>query len=171
VGRKTRKDNQDRLTNKLYIDGRRFIALEKLIIRRLGKQDLTDISKILKALTEKRGTIDYQRAVEEEVKNRDRVSFVAELDSKVVGFLITYILYGGFGLEKSAWIGLFGVDPKYMGQGIGKRMAQEVFKEFKKMDVGNIYSSVEWDSTDLLSFFKSLGFERSNFINLEKALD
>jgi len=171
VGRKTRKDNQDRLTNKLYIDGRRFIALEKLIIRRLGKQDLTDISKILKALTEKRGTIDYQRAVEEEVKNRDRVSFVAELDSKVVGFLITYILYGGFGLEKSAWIGLFGVDPKYMGQGIGKRMAQEVFKEFKKMDVQNIYSSVKWDSTDLLSFFKSLGFDRSNFINLEKALD
>ena len=171
MGRKTRKDNQDRLTNKLYIDGRRFIALEKLIIRRLGKQDLTDISKILKALTEKRGTIDYQRAVEEEVKNRDRVSFVAELDSKVVGFLITYILYGGFGLEKSAWIGLFGVDPKYMGQGIGKRMAQEVFKEFKKMDVQNIYSSVKWDSTDLLSFFKSLGFDRSNFINLEKTLD
>ena len=171
MGRKTRKDNQDRLTNKLYIDGRRFIALEKLIIRRLGKQDLTDISKILKALTEKRGTIDYQRAVEEEVKNRDRVSFVAELDSKVVGFLITYILYGGFGLEKSAWIGLFGVDPKYMGQGIGKRMAQEVFKEFKKMDIQNIYSSVKWDSTDLLSFFKSLGFDRSNFINLEKTLD
>jgi ribosomal protein S18 acetylase RimI-like enzyme len=171
VGRKTRKDNQDRLTNKLYIDGRRSIALERLIIRRLGKQDLTDISKILKALTEKRGTIDYQRAVEEEVKNRDRVSFVAELDSKVVGFLITYILYGGFGLEKSAWIGLFGVDPKYMGQGIGKRMAQEVFKEFKKMDVQNIYSSVKWDSTDLLSFFKSLGFDRSDFVNLEKTLD
>ncbi|TET52494.1 MAG: GNAT family N-acetyltransferase [Desulfobacteraceae bacterium] len=171
MGRKTRKDNQDRLTNKLYIDGRRFIALEKLIIRRLGKQDLTDISKILKALTEKRGTIDYQRAVEEEVKNRDRVSFVAELDSKVVGFLITYILYGGFGLEKSAWIGLFGVDPKYMGQGIGKRMAQEVFKEFKKMDIQNIYSSVKWDSTDLLSFFKSLGFDRSDFVNLEKTLD
>ena len=145
--------------------------MEKLIIRRLGKQDLTDISKILKAITEKRGTIDYQRAVEEEVKNRDRVSFVAELDSKVVGFLITYILYGGFGLEKSAWIGLFGVDPKYMGQGIGKRMAQEVFKEFKKMDIQNIYSSVKWDSTDLLSFFKTLGFDRSDFVNLEKALD
>ncbi|UCG65427.1 MAG: GNAT family N-acetyltransferase [Deltaproteobacteria bacterium] len=145
--------------------------MEKLIIRRLGKQDLADISKILKAITEKRGIIDYRRAVEEEVKNKNRVSFVAELDSNVVGFLITYILYGGFGLEKSAWIGLFGVDPKYMGQGIGKKMAQEVFKEFKKMDVRNVYSSVKWDSTDLLSFFKSLGFDRSDFVNLEKTLD
>lgn len=145
--------------------------MEKLVIRRLGEQDLTDISKILKAITEKRGIIDYRRAVEEEVKNKNRVSFVAELDSKVVGFLITYILYGGFGLEKSAWIGLFGVDPKYMGQGIGKKMAQEVFKEFKKMDVLNVYSSVKWDSTDLLSFFKFLGFDRSDFVNLEKTLD
>ena len=153
------------------MDGRRFITLEKLVIRRLGEQDLTDISKILKTITEKRGIIDYRRAVEEEVKNKNRVSFVAELDSKVVGFLITYILYGGFGLEKSAWIGLFGVDPKYMGQGIGKKMAQEVFKEFKKMDVLNVYSSVKWDSTDLLSFFKFLGFDRSDFVNLEKTLD
>jgi ribosomal protein S18 acetylase RimI-like enzyme len=171
VGRKARKDNQDRLTNELYINGRRFITLQKLLIRRLGERDLTDISKILKAITEKRGIIDYRRAVEEEVKNKNRVSFVAELDSKVVGFLITYILYGGFGLEKSAWIGLFGVDPKYMGQGIGKKMAQKVFKEFKKMDVRNVYSSVKWDSTDLLSFFKSLGFDRSDFVNLEKTLD
>ncbi|UCE39438.1 MAG: GNAT family N-acetyltransferase, partial [Thermoplasmata archaeon] len=85
--------------------------MERLLIRRLGERDLTDISKILKAITEKRGIIDYRRAVEEEVKNKNRVSFVAELDNKVVGFLITYILYGGFGLEKSAWIGLFGVDP------------------------------------------------------------
>ena len=145
--------------------------MEKLVIRRLGEQDLTDISKILKTITEKRGIIDYRRAVEEEVKNKNRVSFVAELDSKVVGFLITYILYGGFGLEKSAWIGLFGVDPKYMGQGIGKKMAQEVFKELKKMDVLNVYSSVKWDSTDLLSFFKFLGFDRSDFVNLEKTLD
>jgi len=145
--------------------------LEKLLIRRLEPHDVDHITKILKAITKKRGTIDYHRAAEEEAKNEDRVSFVAELDGKVVGFMITYVLYGGFGLEKSAWIGLFGVDPKYMGQGIGKRMAQEVFKEFKKMDVGNIYSSVEWDSTDVLSFFKSLGFDRSNFVNLEKILD
>lgn len=145
--------------------------MEGLHIRRLEARDLNDISKILKEITKKRSIIDYQRAVEEEVKKKDRVSFVAELDGTVVGFLITYILYGGFGLEKSAWIGLFGVDPKYMGRGIGKRMAQEVFKEFEKMDIRNIYSSVKWDSTDLLSFFKSLGFDRSNFINLEKILD
>ncbi len=85
--------------------------------------------------------------------------------------MITYIIYGGFGLEKSAWVGLFGVDPKYMGRGIGKMLAREVFDVFRKIDVKNVFTSVKWDSTDLLSFFKSLGFGRCDFINLEKILD
>jgi len=145
--------------------------VENFLIRRLEPGDADDICRIQKAIAEELGTIDYHRVVKEEAKREDRVSFVAELDGQVVGFLITYILYGGFGLEKSAWIGFFGVDPKYMGQGIGKRMAGEVFDVFRKINIGNIFTSVKWDSTDLLSFFKSLGFDRSNFINLEKILD
>ena len=145
--------------------------MEKLCLRRLEARDVTEISQILKAITEKQGTKDYQRAVEEEVKRDDRVSFVAELNGRVVGFIITYILYGAFGVEKSAWIGLFGVDPKYMGRGVGERMAHQVFDSLKEMGIKNIFSSVGWDSTDLLSFFKSLGFDRSSFINLEKTVD
>ncbi len=143
----------------------------KLLIRRLEERDSEDISRIQAAITKEPGTIDYRKVIEEEVKKDNRVSFVAELDGRVVGFIITYILYGGFGLQKSAWIGLFGVEPKYMGSGIGKRMAKEVFDELTKINIKNIFTSVKWDSVDLLSFFKSLGFDRSNFINLEKILD
>ncbi len=77
--------------------------MQNFIIRRLEARDAGDISRIQKAIAKELGTIDYHRVVEEEAKKEDRVSFVAELDGKVVGFLITYILYGGFGLEKSAW--------------------------------------------------------------------
>jgi hypothetical protein len=33
------------------------------------------------------------------------------------------------------------------------------------------FASVRWDSVDFLSFFKTLDFDRSNFINLRKELD
>jgi predicted N-acetyltransferase YhbS len=145
--------------------------LQNFIIRSLEVRDSEDISRIQEAITKEHSTIDYHRIIEEEVKKDNRVSFVAELDGKVVGFIITYILYGGFGLEKSAWIGLFGVEPKYMGSGIGKRMAREVFDELTKMNIKNIFTSVKWDSVDLLSFFKSLGFDRCEFINLRKVID
>jgi len=145
--------------------------LENFIIRRLKENDADDINRILKSITKDSVSLDYKPIIKEEVKKKDEISFVAELDGKGVGFIVTYILYGGFGLEKSAWIGLFGVDPKYMGSGIGKRMAKEVFDELMKMDIKNIFTSVRWDSVDLLSFFKSLGFDRCEFINLKKIID
>jgi len=145
--------------------------LQNLIIRNLEVRDSDDIFRIQEAITKELSAIDYHKIVQEEVKKDNSVNVVAELDGKVVGFIITYILYGGFGLEKSAWIGLFGVEPKYMGSGIGKRMAREVFDELMKMDIKNIFTSVKWDSVDLLSFFKSLGFDRCEFINLKKVID
>jgi len=145
--------------------------LQNLIIRNLEIRDSDDIFRIQEAITKELSAIDYHKIVKEEVKKDNSVNVVAELDGKVVGFLITYILYGGFGLQKSAWIGLFGVEPKYMGSGIGKRMAKEVFDELTKMNIKNIFTSVKWDSVDLLSFFKSLGFDRCEFINLKKIID
>ena len=145
--------------------------MQNLIIRNLEIGDSEDISRIQESITKELSTIDYYKIIQEEVKKDNSVNVVAELDGKVVGFIITYILYGGFGLEKSAWIGLFGVEPKYMGSGIGKRMAKEVFDELTKMNIKNIFTSVKWDSVDLLSFFKSLGFDRCNFINLKKVID
>ena len=145
--------------------------MQNLIIRNLKIGDSEDISRIQESITKEPSTIDYHKIVQEEVKKDNSVNVVAELDGKVVGFIITYILHGGFGLEKSAWIGLFGVEPKYMGSGIGKRMAKDVFDELKKKNIKNIFTSVKWDSVDLLSFFKSLGFDRCDFINLKKIID
>ena len=85
--------------------------------------------------------------------------------------MISYIVHAGFGLDKSAWIANLGVDPKFMGQGIGERLAEEIFSFYKQKGIRHIMTSVRWDSVDLLSFFKTLGFDRSNFINLRKTLE
>jgi hypothetical protein len=53
---------------------------------------------------------------------------------------------------------------------VGKKLAEEIFRVYLKKGITNIYTSVRWDSVDLLSFFKTLGFDRSNFINLRKEL-
>jgi len=50
-------------------------------------------------------------------------------------------------------------------------LAEEILEAYRKKGINDIYTSVRWDSVDLLSFFKTLGFDRSNFINLRKELD
>jgi N-acetylglutamate synthase-like GNAT family acetyltransferase len=138
------------------------------LIRRMKKTDAEAIGKIDAAIEKRPALLDFKQIVAEEVKRKVDSSYVAEIKGRVVGFMISYITYGNFGADRCAWIARFGVDPKWMGQGIGKKLAEEIFKVYKEMGITEVFTSVRWDATDILSFFKTLGFERSNFINLWK---
>ncbi|MBW1650059.1 MAG: GNAT family N-acetyltransferase [Deltaproteobacteria bacterium] len=144
--------------------------MDSIVIRRLKEEDAKKISAIYASITNETDKKDFEAAIKEQAISRNSLAFVAEIEKQVVGFMICYILTGVFGLKKSAWIADMGVDPKCMGKGIGRKLAENIFEYCKKKEICDIYSSVQWDSTDLLSFFKTLGFGRSNFINLTKKL-
>ncbi len=145
--------------------------MDNLLIRKLKKEDAEEISKIYHAITKTTNVDDFRKIVSQLAQRDEDASIVAEIDGKLVGYLISYTLIGGFGIAKSAWVANLGVNPKHMGQGIGEKMAEEIFKYHKNKKIKFIYTSVKWDSTDLLSFFKTLGFDRSEFINLKKNLE
>ena len=144
--------------------------MENFSIRRLKIDDAYEIGKIYSSITQKPVKTDFKRLIEVHAQKDEDACFVAEFDNKIVGFMISYILTLGFGIEKSAWIATVGVNPKFMGQGIGGKLAEEILKFYKDEGITNVYTSVRWDSPDLLSFFKTLGFDRSDFINLRKIL-
>lgn len=144
--------------------------MDNVEIRRLKKEDAAEISRIYAAITMNPVNEDFKRVVEDHSARDNEACFVAELQGRVIGFMISYILTAGFGEAKSAWIATLGVDPDFMGQGIGASLAAEIFTFYKSEGIENVYTSVRWDSTDLLSFFKILGFDRSNFINLRKII-
>ena len=139
-------------------------------IRSLRMDDAEAIRTIYSKITQKSMQSDFLQIIEKHAMGEEDACFVAELDGQVVGFMISYILTMGFGISKSAWIATLGVDPHHMGQGIGELMAKEVFNFYRSEGIAHVYTSVRWDSTDLLSFFKTLGFNRSSFINLRKSL-
>jgi len=49
-------------------------------------------------------------------------------------------------------------------------MIEKVFEAFRERKIENVYTAVRWDAVDMLSFFKSVGFGRSDFINLIRKL-
>lgn len=144
--------------------------MAKILIRKMRKEDVDEVSRIDAAITKTPSRLNFKPIVADAAKKSPNASLVAEIRGKVVGFMISYITAGNFGTAKIAWIAMFGVDPKYMGQEIGKSLANGIFDYYQEKGVKKIYTSVRWDSTDILSFFKTLGFERSDFINLRKVL-
>ncbi len=144
--------------------------LENLLIREIRPQDAPEITAIQSSITKDSPAIDFSYIIQEQVQKDGEISFSAELDGKIVGYMISYTVFGGFGLQKSAWIATLGVHPKYMGRGIGRRLAEKLLKVYREKGIDHIFTTVRWDSVDLLSFFKTLGFDRSEFIHLTKKL-
>jgi ribosomal protein S18 acetylase RimI-like enzyme len=144
--------------------------VENVLIRRLRVEDVENIGSIQERITKTPVNDEFLGIVREYAQKPDNACFVAEREGRIVGFMISSILSGIFGVERSAWISILGVDPKFMGRDIGKAMAAEIVRFYEERGIRHIYTSVRWDSTDLLSFFKTLGFDRSDFINLRRRI-
>jgi ribosomal protein S18 acetylase RimI-like enzyme len=146
--------------------------MDNVLIRALREDDAKAMNRIYSSIVKNAEKINFKRVIEKQTLSGSGISsFAAEYNGELVGFVISYVVSGGFGIDKGAWIAMIGVDPKYMGKGIGKSLAKEMFVYCKKNGIKSIYTSVRWDSTDLLSFFKALRFDRSSFINLRKILE
>ncbi len=144
---------------------------DRVEIREITLKDAEAIQEIRKAISEDDADVDFVKIIEQQIaEGADKSSLVAFIDDRVVGYMISTTLLAGFGIKKSAWIMAIGVLPESMGQGIGLKLANKICDIYKEKGINHIYSSVRWDSTDVLSFFKKLGFERSEFINLKKKL-
>ena len=142
-----------------------------IVVRKLKSEDTLTIGHIYQSITQASDLIDFQQVVSELADRKTNACFVAEYQGQVVGYMVSYVLSTSFGINKSAWIPMLGVDPEFMGRGVGKKMAKAVLKFYRKQGIQEIHTSVRWYDTDVLSFFRTLGFNRSEFINLQKRLD
>ena len=145
--------------------------MTKITVRPMKENDISKAVEIhRKVLREGLGQgTDYaiEKLFLSSIQKSPKTCLVAEIENKVVGFVIGGIKEWGFGVERSGWIEMVEVDPKFMGKGIGKELGESIIKSFKKGGIKEVYTSVKWDSGDLISFFKSVGFDKSSFINLE----
>ena len=140
-------------------------------IRPITSEDVETVVQIQEAIIQRKVAPDWINLVKLQLDKPEGVGLVAVSGSEVIGFMFGQIKHGDFGLEHSGWIEMFGVNPKAMGQGVGRALAQAAFDWFRQSGILNIYTAVRWDSGDLLAFFKSIGFSLSNFINLKTRLE
>ena len=143
---------------------------KELKTRKIRSEDVPQIIAIQEALIKKKVSRRWVQMVEDHLRKHEEIGFIAYRDGQVVGFIIGEVKGEGFGLEQSGWIEVVGVHPTQMGIGIGQALAERLFDFFRKRRVRDVYTAVRWDAVDMLSFFKSVGFDRSTFINLTKRL-
>jgi len=114
-----------------------------------------------------------------------RPALVAEMNSKVVGFIFGYVSGWEFGVPDTVgWIDTIGIDPGYQDRGIGKALFSKLIENFKRTGkeiqpeakgtpiegVDVVYTLVKWNDWNLLRFFHKMGFKKGDMISLELEL-
>ena len=140
-------------------------------IRTMTKEDIPEVTDIHRAimLTTFKEPADPELELEfmDLMSNYPEGCLVAVQRDRVVGFIMASQKHWGFGLVTSGWIELVGVHPNHMGSGVGKALGEAILDHFEEQEIGDVYTAVKWDYSDLITFFKSIGFGRSEFMNLK----
>jgi len=141
---------------------------ESIKIRPLSKGDVDAIVQIdEKVLGESRKEY-WERKLRLTNDKSSQISLVAELEGKVLGFILGDVSGWEFGVPDTiGWIDTIGVDPAYQKKGLATALANELIKRLKVIGVRTIYTLVSWNDWNLLQFFHAMGFTRGDMINLE----
>jgi len=146
------------------------MAIGEVKIRVMKYEDLDAIIEIdARVLGQARP--EYWRLKVELAEKRAMASLVAEVEGRVVGFILGDASGWEYGVPDTVgWIDTIGVLPEYQKKGVARALMTEMISNLKKVGVEKIYTIVDWRSWDLLKFFNSMNFKKGEMIQLELSI-
>jgi len=149
-----------------------------VVTRLLGMDDLEEILRIADKIERENNSEKAERmaslketAVYQLEYGDPLLNLGAEIDGKLTGFIFGEVKFWEFGRgEKTGWIKVLGVDQDFQGMGVGHKLGETLLGHFKKVNVKKVRTLVDWYEGDLISYFKSLGFNMLGMLPLEKEI-
>jgi ribosomal protein S18 acetylase RimI-like enzyme len=141
-------------------------------IRPLDELDIGAIVRIDERITGKYRPDVWEQRVGYYLRRDPDSSRVAEVDGKVVGFMLGDVRAGEFGLEEpSGWIERFGIDPDHRGRDLGKQLFEAICGHFRASGARVVRTLVDGRETAVAGFLEAIGFQPSALRALERRLD
>jgi len=140
-------------------------------IRRMRASDLGALAAIERRITGSRRTSALQGHLRRQLRAGGGICLVAEVAGEPAGFLVGGVAPWEFGEEREvAWVKVVGVDPRHQGLGLGQLLGRAFLRQVRARGIRRVKTLVEWDAGDLVAYFRSLGFDRSGSIVLERSV-
>lgn len=137
-------------------------------VRPLDELDIAGVVRIDERITGSYRPDLWEQRVMYYLRRDPLASQVAEVDGKVVGFMLADVRAGEFGLEEpSGWVERFGIDPDYRGRDLGRALFDAIGTHFKSRGVKSIRTLVDQGDKGITGFLGSIGFRPSALQALE----
>lgn len=96
-------------------------------------------------------------------------SQVAEVDGRVVGFMMGEVRGGEFGMnEPTGWVEFFGVDPSARGRSLGRRLLEALLAHFRDQGAQVARTMVQEKDAEIAGFLNAMGFKPAAVVPLER---
>jgi ribosomal protein S18 acetylase RimI-like enzyme len=145
----------------------------RVAVRPLKREDFGAVVEIdAKVFNEPRPDY-YETKFNRALDRKDRMvlSLVAEVDGKVVGFVMSELYVGEYGIPAStATLDTVGIHPDYQRKGVARTLMEEFLGHLRKAGVEKVNTLVDWNDWQLIRFFSTCGFEPAKTLNLELKL-
>lgn len=143
-------------------------VIEGLIIRNLTDNDMAAIVEIDKKIVGKDRVPSWPQKASSHFKTYyPPLSFVAEVDKRVVGFIIGVVMGAEYALPLSGWINIIGVDPEYEGRGVGRMLLNASIRACHQRGI-KARLMVRQKDERLKKMLLSLGFQQGDLVDFVK---
>ena len=150
------------------------IAPEDIKVRVIRPEDFEALVNIDAQVFGARRPEYYERKIHTALDKTGRVvtSLVAEVEDRIIGFIMGEVYLGEFGIpESTATIDTIGVHPEFQRQAVARKLMEEFLTTVKAAGVKLIQTRINWNDWGLLRFFEKIGFSPAKVINLELKLE
>ena len=139
-----------------------------LTIRTMTDNDMAAIVEIDKKIVGKDRVTSWPQKASSHFKTHyPPLSFVAEVDERVVGFIIGVVMGAEYALPLSGWINIIGVDPEYEGRGVGGMLLDSFIRACHQRGI-KARLMVRQKDERLKKLLLSLGFRQGDLVDFVK---
>jgi len=111
-----------------------------------------------------RGILTYEEVASTNPGGPLDLSFVAEVNGQVVGFIWSRLAYVGIPVDEVGIIHMLVVDPDYQQQGIASKLVNALSERCHTRGVNTVRAVIDERHWELQNYFQRLGFRRSELV-------
>jgi ribosomal protein S18 acetylase RimI-like enzyme len=142
----------------------------KIRIRPMEHEDIDSVLAIDRKITGVRRAVTYTELITGDLGGVLALSFVAEVDGVVQGFLLARRIYIVAPPSEVGLIQILGVDPDYQRQGIATKMVNALLDTCREKKLSAVRIMINERDSQLVGLFEHLGFRRGELIDYTKSL-
>lgn len=139
-------------------------------IRPMEPEDIDSVLAIDRKITGVRRAVTYTDLITGDLGGVLDLSFVAEVNGQVAGFILARRAYVGEPVTEVGLIQILGVDPDYWRQGIAAKLVKALLDTCRATKLSAVRIMVNERDSQLRGLFEHLSFTRGKLVDYTKTL-